>query len=94
MLPSEVLGALTTALFLVVVVNKLVDGLALPLFNKFGWDKFWLMYVAWFFGAIVVYVAGINLFVTYIPNIPVIGRILTALVAGGGANLLHDIFDK
>jgi len=35
----------------------------------------------------------VNLFATFIPN-QLIGQILTAIVAGGGSNLLHDLTDK
>ena len=78
--------------FLILVVNRLVSGLFTPIFDKFGWDKFWLMYVAWVLGAALTIVAGLNLFASYLPA--TVGLILTGIVAGGGSNLLHDIFDK
>jgi hypothetical protein len=85
-------GLLAMAAFLATVTNRLVEGLIKPVFDKFKWDKFWLMYVAWVIGAALVFATGINLF----PGVfvyPVIGQVLTALVAGGGANLLNDLFD-
>jgi len=42
---------------------------------------------------VFVWLTGVNLFVAYIPN-ALVGKILTAVVAGGGANLLHDLTDK
>jgi hypothetical protein len=41
---------------------------------------------------VLVWLSGVNLFVEYIPNV-LIGQALTAIVAGGGANLLHDLVD-
>jgi len=86
-------GLLAMAAFLATVTNRLVEGLIKPVFVKFKWDTFWLMYVAWVVGAGLVFSTGINLF----PGVfvyPVIGQALTALVAGGGANLLNDIFRR
>ena len=81
------------AIFIIVVNERLVNALFVPVFDKFKWDKFWLMYVAWAFGGVLVWLTGVNLFASYIPN-QLIGQILSALLAGGGSNLLHDIFDK
>jgi hypothetical protein len=85
--------ALTTAAFLVTVTNRLVDGLITPVFDKFSLDKFWLKYIAWVVGGVLVFVSGIDLFASVFVY-PVIGQVLTAIIAGGGANLLHDVFDK
>jgi len=81
------------AAFLATVTNRLVEGLVKPFFDKFKWDTFWLMYISWVIGAALVFATGINLFAGVFVY-PVIGQILTALVAGGGANLLNDLFDK
>jgi len=80
------------AAFLATVTNRLIEGLVKPVFAKYDWDKFWLMYIAWFVGAALVFAAGIDLFPGVFTS-PVVGQILTALVAGGGANLLNDLFD-
>ena len=76
-----------------VLANRLVEMLITPLFDKFEWDKFPLMYIAWAFAGVLVFLAGVNLFAEFIPN-ELIGKILTAVVAGGGSNLLHDLVDK
>jgi len=86
-------GLLATAAFLATVTNRLVEGLVKPVFVKYKWDTFWLMYVAWAVGAGLVFAAGINLFPGVFVH-PAIGLVLTALVAGGGANLLNDIFQR
>ena len=78
---------------MMVLANRLVAALVTPLFDKYGWDKFWLMYPAWILAGVLVWLTGVNLFVAYIPN-ELIGKILTAIVAGGGSNLLHDLTDK
>jgi hypothetical protein len=86
--PAELLVA---ALFMATVANRLVEGLITPIFTKFAWDKFWLTYIAWAVGGVLVWLSGINLFEAYLPS-PLAGQILSALVAGGGANLIHDLF--
>ena len=78
---------------MMVLANRLVEMLVTPLFDKYGWDKFWLMYPAWILSGVFVWVTGVNLFAAFIPD-PLIGKILTAIVAGGGANLLYDLTDK
>ena len=85
-------GLLAMAAFLAIVTNRLVEGLIKPVFVKYKWDTFWLMYVAWVIGVGLVFAAGINLFPGAFTD-PIIGLVLTALVAGGGANLLNDLFD-
>ena len=76
-----------------VLANRLVEMLVTPLFDKYGWDKFWLMYPSWILSGVFVWFTGLNLFATFIPS-PIIGQILTAVVAGGGSNLLHDLIDR
>ncbi len=85
--------ALVIAAFMATAANRLVAGLVEPLFAKFKWDKFYLMYIAWGAGGVLVWVSHVNIFGAYIPD-PLIGQILTALVSGGGANFIHDLFDK
>jgi len=76
-----------------VLANRLVEALITPIFEKYNLEKFWLMYVAWVLSGLFVGFANVNLFAAYIPN-ELIGKILTAVVAGGGANLLHDMTDQ
>jgi len=78
---------------MMVLANRLVAALFTPLWEKYGWDNFWLMFVAWALSGVFVWTTGINLFSQWITN-PLIGQILTAIVAGGGSNLLHDLTDK
>ena len=76
-----------------VIANRLVAALITPIFDKYELEKFWLMYVAWIFAGVFVWLTGVNLFESVIPD-PLIGQILTAIVAGGGSNMLHDLTDK
>jgi hypothetical protein len=76
-----------------VLSNRLVAALITPIFDKYQVDKFWLMYVAWVMAGVLVFLADVNLFAQFIPNL-LIGKILTAIVAGGGGNLLHDLTDQ
>lgn len=85
-------GLLAIAGFLATVVNRLVEGLVKPIFDKYKWDKFALMYIAWAGGTLLVFFTGIDLFADVFVY-PLVGQILTALVVGGGANLLNDLFD-
>ena len=78
---------------MMVLANRLVAALVTPLWDKYGWDKFWLMYPAWILAGVLVWLTGVNLFAAYIPN-ELIGKILTAIVAGGGANILHDLSNQ
>mgnify|MGYP001412599830 CR=1 FL=1 len=76
-----------------VLANRLVAALVTPVFEKYSLDKFWLMFVSWAIAGVLVWLSGVNLFVAYFPN-PLIGQALTAVVAGGGSNLLHDLSDQ
>lgn len=78
---------------MMVLANRLVAALITPVFDKYGWDKFWLMFVSWIISGVFVWLTGVNLFAPYIPS-EIVGKILTAIVAGGGSNLLHDLTDK
>ena len=87
------MNPLTIVVFLSVTANRLIDGLITPFFDRYEWDKFILKYVAWFIAGVLVFLSDVNLFTGYLPN-ALIGQILTALVGGGGANFIHDLFDK
>jgi len=92
---SDIALLLTAAGFLSLVANRLVEGLVTPIFTKFGWEKFWLMYVAWAIGGVLVGVSGVNLFAV-VPGADVpatLGLILSGLVAGGGSNFMNELFD-
>lgn len=87
--PAEILAIV---IGFMILANRLVEMLITPIFDKYKLEKFWLMYVAWAIAGVLVFLADVNLFEAYIPSL-LIGKILTAIVAGGGANLLHDLTD-
>ncbi len=92
---SDFATLLTAAAFLSLVANRLVEGLVTPLFDKYEWDKLPLMYIAWAVGCGLVIASGINLFagIPGVEMLPVVGLVLSGLVAGGGSNLLNELFD-
>jgi len=88
--------ALATAGFLALVTNRVIEALVKPL--KVKWpslDLWWLIYPSWVLGGLLAWVAGVNLFGTYLPvEAELVGRVLTAVVVGGGSNLIADVFGK
>lgn len=83
---------LTIAAAMATVANRLVAGLIAPLFDRYKIDCFFLMYASWIIGALLVFTTGVNVFAAVIPS-TLVGQLLTALVCGGGANLIHDVID-
>lgn len=82
-----------SAFFLALIGNRLVEVFVKPFFDKFELDKFWLMPVAWVMCGALGALSGLNLFADFFAN-PAVGQVLTAIVVGGGSNLLHDVFKK
>jgi len=88
------MDALAVAAFLSVVNTTIVDYLLKPIKEKFpNLDTWWMVYVSLFTGAVLVWFSGVDLFTSYLPD-PLVGRILTAIVAGGGSNLLYRVFNR
>lgn len=92
---AEVGAALVIVTFLAMVAEALVEFFIAPIWDRYGIEKFWLAYVAAAVGAALVFVSGQNLLDGYLPaNLAILGRILTALLAGRGSNWVHDFFSK
>jgi hypothetical protein len=84
--------ALAIALFLSVTIKTILDYIAEPLRTKFpNLDLWYFNWIALVLGGCVSWIAGINLFVTYIPN-EFLGKLLTAMLIGGGSKLINDVF--
>jgi hypothetical protein len=84
--------ALVIALFLATVTNRLIEAVVAPVKKKFPQNDFWwLIYVSWVVGGVLAWLSGVNLFTEYLPG-ELAGRVLTAIVVGGGANLIADLF--
>jgi hypothetical protein len=79
------------AVFLAVVNRALIDYLAAPIRAKFAHDLWYLVYVSLATGSVIGWLSGVNLFAAIGTMPELVGRILTAVCIGGGANLLHDI---
>lgn len=86
------MDALATAIFLSVAANRIIEAFVAPIKLRYpDVDLWWLVYVAWVVGGALSYLSGVNLFAAQITN-PLAGVILTAVVVGGGSNLIADIF--
>lgn len=77
------------------VVNKvIVDYIADPIRKHLnGTDMWWLLYVSLITGAALGWLSGANIFADVIPDALIMGRVLTALVVGGGSKIIHDVID-
>lgn len=83
--------ALTVAGFLAMMNERLVEWFISPLFKRFGIDTSWLMYVALVTGGVISFLAAVNLFPGMFAQ-ELVGVIISAIIVGGGSNLLHDVF--
>jgi Na+/melibiose symporter-like transporter len=86
------MDTLATAFFLSLAANRIIEAVVTPLRAKFPQlDLWWLVYVAWVVGGVLAFFAGINLFESFFTD-PTVGKLLTAIVVGGGSNLIADVF--
>ncbi len=92
------MDALATVALLATFNMAVVDYLAEPLkqqawFARFTWT---LLYVAFVTGFLLAYLAGVNVIPSIAPAMtdPIVGRVMTAALVGGGSKLLHDVIDK
>ena len=81
--------------FLLAVANKaLIDYLVEPIRKRFpDLDLWFVPYIAFASGFAVGFLADVNLFAVAPGLAGPVGRVLTAMVVGGGASLIHDIID-
>ena len=85
---------LSVALFLSVVIKSVLDYIAEPIRTKFPTlDLWWFNYLALVCGGAVSWLANMNLFAVYI-DVAWLGKLLTALLIGGGAKLINDVFSN
>jgi hypothetical protein len=78
--------------FLALVANRLTEAIVKPIKIKYPQlDLWWLIYPTWVLGGVLAWLAGVNLFANVLPDV-LPGRILTAVVIGGGSNLIADLF--
>lgn len=93
---ASIAAAVTTALFLVVAVERVTAAVLAPIKARYpAADFWWAIYPSWALGSLLVFAAGLNLLADIAPGLPpLVGQIVTAVIAGGGPNLLHDLFDQ
>ena len=85
---------LTIAIFLATANYAIVEYLADPIRQRFPQlNLWWLVYVAFLTGAVISYLAGVNLFGDVVAN-ELLARLLTAAVVGGGSNLIYKVFGR
>ncbi len=77
--------------FLAVVTERIIEALIRPLFVRLKIDTFYLIYVGLVGGGILGWLSTLNVFADFLPD-ALAGRILTAIVIGGGSNLVHNLF--
>jgi hypothetical protein len=84
--------ALSVALFIAIVAQQVVEAVIRPV--KVKWpevDYWWLIYVTWAVGAGLAWAAQLNLF-SQLFVYPMVGQVLSAIVVGGGSQLINSIF--
>ena len=84
---------LVQALLLAVVNKGIVDYLAAPIKKAYAnLDMWWLVYVSLVTGAGIGFISGLNLFVGTLDGLP--GQVVTSILIGCGASLIHDVLDN
>lgn len=87
---------LQSALFLAVVVERLVEwvfGTAFDKIEKLKPFRWTLMYVAGVLGIVASLQFDLDLLTLSGLAPSLLGQVLTGVLIGGGANLLHDLFE-
>jgi hypothetical protein len=81
------------AIFLALVNERLVEYFIAPLFDRFYEEGRWLlMYVALVTGALLSFLARVDLMAVAGVDLGSWGNlIVSAIIVGGGANLIHDL---
>lgn len=90
----SVTESLIAAFMLASVVKALLDYVAKPIRMRWPTVDLWYFdFVALALGGVLAWFAGIDLFSKYLPTAPAWEtRLLTALVIGGGAAMLNQLF--
>lgn len=81
------------AAFLAVINTKIVEWFVAPIFDWRGWDRTWLRYISGLTGLLLGLAARLDLLAEAGIVLDYrLGVLLTALLIGGGAGLIYDIF--
>lgn len=86
--------AMTVAILLAVANQKIIDFIVEPIRKHMpDMDLWWVTYLALATGVAISLSANINLFSDFVST-EITGKVLTAVLVGGGSSLIHDIFDN
>jgi len=82
------------AIFLALVNERIITYFVTPLFDQFWKEGRWLLlYIAAVTGGLLSFAAGIDLMgLAGIELAHPVNLIVSAVLVGGGSNLLHDVF--
>lgn len=72
--------------------ERLVEYFIIPIFEKFGIDKFWVKYLVLIVGGLLSALAGVNFF-EGIFAYPLVGIALSACFVGGGSEMVHALIE-
>ena len=86
-------GALGAALVAAFVIERLVEALVSPVWDKFALDRFWLLYIAWAVGGGLAWATGLNALPVFAES-AVVGRVLTCMLVGLGSSFIYDLVDN
>ena len=93
----SIAGAFTpliAAALLAVTNTALVDYIKRPIQQRFPkLDLWWFIYISLVTGFAIGWFANINMFADVVDEV-ILGRILTAILIGGGSDLLYKVFKK
>lgn len=78
-------------LFLSTVNERIIEATVKKAFERFNVDSWWLIPTSWVTGLALGLLSTLNLFVGVF-RWDVVGWILTAILIGGGSNLIHEIY--
>lgn len=85
------MDALAVAVLLATANKALLDFIVTPIRRKYpDVDLWWFDYVALATGSVITWFSGISVFLGLLAE-PILGRILTALLVGGGTALLNAV---
>ena len=84
---------LALSLILAVNVNRIVEGLIVPVFEGRHWPRRWIIYLSWIVGWFILFITGLHLFGTLLGG-ETFTPILLALFIGGLANFIADFFHR
>ncbi|MBC8445781.1 MAG: hypothetical protein H8D74_01140 [Chloroflexi bacterium] len=82
------------AIFLALVNERVIAYFIAPLFEEFWEEGCWLLlYIAALTGGLLSFAAGIDLMgMTGVELAYPVNLMVSAILVGGGSNLLHDVF--